>query len=174
MATRTSAAPSRAGSRADAFLLGRRTYEIFSAFWPKVSDADAPVATKLNALPKYVASTTLRELSWSNSHLLDDDVAAAVRRLKDQPGDELQVHGSGGLAQTLIDSDMIDEYRLLYFPVRLGRGKRLFRDETRPGALQLTAATTTAAGVVIVTYVPDGGVRTGSYTDDAGRATVSA
>lgn len=155
-------------THADAFLLGRRTYEIFSGYWPAITDPNNPIATKLNAMPKYVASTTLRELEWSNSHLLGDDVVAAVRRLKEEPGDELQVHGSGGLAQALIDSDLIDEYRLLTFPVHLGRGRRLFREDTRPAALRLIGATTTTAGIVIGTYAPAGAVRVGSYVDDAG------
>jgi dihydrofolate reductase len=151
---------------ASAFLLGRRTYEIFDGYWPKVTDPDNPVASKLNALPKYVASTTLTSVDWHNSSLLGGDVAAEVAKLKERPGDELQVHGSGALAHTLIENDLVDEYRLLYFPVHLGTGKKLFRDGAKAAALRLVSATTTSKGVVIATYQPDGPVQLGDYTLD--------
>jgi dihydrofolate reductase len=150
-------------AHASAFLLGRRTYQIFSGYWPRVTDPGDPIAGKLNALPKYVASTTLASVDWSNSALLGGDLAAEVVKLKEQPGDELQVHGSGGLAQTLIEHDLIDEYRLLIYPVHLGSGKKLFRDGARPAALRLTSATTTSTGVIIATYQPAGPVGHGSY-----------
>ena len=151
---------------ASAFLLGRKTYEIFSAYWPQVTDPGDPIAAKLNALPKYVASATLTSADWRNSSILAGDVVAEAAKLKEQPGDELQVHGSGGLAHTLIDHDLIDEYRLLLFPVHLGSGKKLFREGARAAALRLTGATTTGAGVVIATYQPAGPVRHGSYALD--------
>jgi dihydrofolate reductase len=151
---------------ADAFLLGRKTYEIFVGHWPHVTDADDPIAAKLNAQPKYVASTTLTSVDWHNSSLLGRDVAAEVAKLKEQPGDELQVHGSGGLAQTLIDHDLIDEYRLVLFPVHLGSGKKLFRDGMHAAALRLVTTTTTTAGVIIATYEPAGAVPYGSYARD--------
>ena len=151
---------------ADAFLLGRRTYEIFATHWPKVTDPNDPVASKLNGLPKYVASTTLGSADWHNSSLLGGDVVGEIKKLKEQPGKELQVHGSGGLAQTLIENDLIDEYRLFTMPVHLGSGKKLFRHGVRPAALKLTGTRTTAAGVVIATYVPDGPVRYGSFADE--------
>jgi dihydrofolate reductase len=148
---------------ASAFLLGRKTYEIFSGYWPQVTDPDNPIAGPLNALPKYVASTTLSSVDWHNSSVLRGDVAAEVAALKEQPGDELQVHGSGELAQTLIEHDLIDEYRLLSFPVHLGSGKKLFRDGARPAALRLIDSTTTSTGVLIARYAPDGPVRHGTY-----------
>ena len=150
-------------ANASAFLLGRKTYEIFSGYWPQVTDPDDPVAGKLNALPKYVASTTLASADWHNSVLLGGDVAAETAKLKEQPGNELQVHGSGGLAQTLIEHDLIDEYRLLFFPVHVGSGKKLFRDGARAAALRLTGATTTSTGVIIATYQPAGPVAHGSF-----------
>lgn len=148
---------------ASAFLLGRRTYEIFSSYWPNVTDPDNPIAAKLNALPKYVASTTLRSVEWEGASLLSGDVVEQVRELKERPGDELQVHGSGGLAQTLIDHDLVDEYRLFTFPVHLGAGKKLFRDGLRGAALRLTGVSSTSSGVITATYVPDGDLRPGSY-----------
>jgi dihydrofolate reductase len=153
-------------SRADAFLLGRRTYEIFRGYWPTVTDPDDPIASKLNTLPKYVASTTLDSVDWQNSSLLGD-AAVDVARLKERPGDELQVHGSGGLAQTLIADDLIDEYRLLIFPVHLGTGKKLLRDGARAASLRLTSTATTSKGVVIATYEPGGPLKHGSFVTDA-------
>ncbi len=145
--------------QASAFLLGRKTYENFSGFWPAVTDPANPIASKLNSLPKYVASTTLSSVDWDNSSLLDGDVAAEVAKLKEQPGGELQVHGSGGLAQTLIEHDLIDEYRLAYFPVHVGSGKKLFRDSTRAAALRLASTQVTPAGVIIACYERAGDVR---------------
>lgn len=153
-------------AQAGAFLLGRQTYEIFSGYWPHVTDPGDPIASKLNALPKYVATTTLASLGWQNSTLLSGDVAAEVARLKDRPGNELQVHGSSGLAQTLIEHDLIDEYRLLIFPVHLGSGKKLFRDGAKAASLRLTSSTATGAGVIIATYEPAGPARYGSYALD--------
>jgi dihydrofolate reductase len=152
---------------ADAFLLGRTTYEIFAGYWPNVTDPDNPIAGKLNALPKHVASTTLTSLGWQNSSLLAGDVAAAVAKLKEQPGRELQVHGSGLLAHTLIAHDLVDEYRLLIFPVHLGSGKKLFQDGATAAALRLLSTTTTSTGVIIATYAPDGPARYGSFADES-------
>ena len=146
--------------QADAFLLGRKTYQIFAGYWPQVTDPADPIASKLNTLPKYVASTTLDAADWRDSSLLGGDVAAEVAKLKERPGRELQVHGSGQLAQTLIEHDLVDEYRLLYFPVHLGSGKKLFRDGARAAALRLLSATTTGTGVIIAAYQPAGPPRT--------------
>ena len=148
---------------ADAFLLGRKTYQIFASYWPKVTDPGDPIASKLNTLPKYVASTTLETVNWATSSLLGGDVATEVAKLKERPGRELQVHGSGQLAQTLIDHDLVDEYRLLFFPVHLGSGQKLFRDGTRAAALRLTGTSSTSTGVIIATYEPDGPARYGSF-----------
>lgn len=153
---------------ASAFLLGRRTYEIFAGHWPRVTDPADPIASKLNALPKYVPTATLTSADWNNTTLIggSGDVAAEVAKLKEQPGDELQVHGSGALAHTLIEHDLIDEYRLLYFPVHLGTGKKLFRDGAPAATLHLVSATTTSTGVIIATYQPAGQVELGSYALD--------
>jgi dihydrofolate reductase len=153
--------------KAEAFLLGRKTYQIFSGYWPSVTDPDNPIAATLNALPKYAASTTLESVEWAHSSLLGTDIPSAVARLKAQPGGELQVHGSGDLARTLIDQDLVDEYRLLYYPLHLGTGKRLFQDGVRAGALRLVSSTTTSAGVVVATYEPAGSVQPGSYVNPA-------
>jgi dihydrofolate reductase len=157
-------------ANADAFLLGRKTYEIFAGHWPHVTDPADPVASKLNALPKYVATTTLTSASWNNSSLLGSDVVAEVAKLKEQPGGELQVHGSGQLAHTLIENDLVDEYRLLIFPVHLGSGKKLFQDGATAAAMRLISTTTTSTGVIIATYEPAGPAQYGSYAlDDEGR-----
>ncbi|MBA9005779.1 dihydrofolate reductase family protein [Thermomonospora cellulosilytica] len=137
--------------RAGSFLLGRRTYEIFAGYWPHVTDEDDVVASRLNTLPKYVASRTLDKADWHNTTVIRD-VPAEVAALKEQPGGELQVHGSGNLVQTLIEHDLVDAYNLLTFPVVLGTGKRLFPEGTTPGALRLTHTQTTGTGVVITSY----------------------
>jgi dihydrofolate reductase len=151
-------------SHADAFLLGRKTYEIFEGFWPSVTDASDLIAARLNSKPKYVVSSTRTSVGWEGSSLVSGDVLAEVARLKALPGDELQVHGSGRLAQTLIAHDLVDEFRLLWFPVRLGHGKRLFSEETGAFALRLLSATTTSKGVVITVHEPAGQVQHGDYT----------
>jgi dihydrofolate reductase len=151
-------------SQADAFLLGRRTYEIFAAFWPLVTEEADPVASRLNTLPKYVASRTLETVSWQGAELLRGDVPGLVTQLKERPGRELQVHGSGDLLQTLMAHDLVDEYRLFVYPVVLGSGRRLFAEGALPRSLKLVDATTTSTGVVVATYERGGPVATGSFT----------
>lgn len=148
-------------AKADAFLLGRTTYDLFSAYWPKVTDPGDPVAGKLNLLPKFVASRTRMTFDWSGSSHIRD-VVAEVPNLKRRFETEVQVHGSCGLAQTLIENDLIDEYRLLTFPVILGTGKRLFGSGAVPASLTLVRSSTTGSGVVISVYRRGGGLETGS------------
>ena len=144
-------------------LLGRKTYEIFEAYWPYQS-ADNPIAQTLNAAKKHVASRTLNKpLQWNNSTLLPGDVIAAVRALKAEAGLDLQIIGSGNLIQSLQAASLIDEYNVWTFPVVLGRGKRLFEAGAKPGALRLAASQTSATGVVMNTYVPAGDIPLGSF-----------
>ncbi|TFZ05430.1 dihydrofolate reductase [Ramlibacter henchirensis] len=143
-------------------LLGRRTYEIFEAYWP-YQPADSPIAQTLNAARKHVASRTLKKVAWNNSTLLDRDVVAAVGGLKSKSGQDLQIIGSGNLIQTLWAASLIDEYNVWTFPVVLGRGKRLFEAGTKAGALRLVASRTSATGVVMSTYAPAGDVPLGSF-----------
>ena len=148
--------------RVEAFLLGRRTYDIFSAYWPQHADENDPIASRLNALPKYVASRTLERADWQNSTVIRD-VPEEVAALKERPGGELQVHGSGNLVQTLIEHDLVDAYNVLTFPVVLGTGKRLFAGGTVPAALRLTTSQVSTTGVFIGAYRPAGPIRTGSF-----------
>jgi dihydrofolate reductase len=146
---------------ADAFLLGRTTYEIMAAYWPQVPDGDE-VARKLNSLPKYVISKTLDEVTWNNSTLIRGDPVKEVVKLKGEAGQELQIHGSGNLAQTLIQYGLIDEYRLWFHPLVLGSGKRLFPEGATPITLRLIETRTTSTGVVIHVYQPAGKPALGS------------
>ena len=146
---------------AEDFLLGRTTYEIFYASWPKMI-SDDPVSQGLNFKPKHVASRTLTTVEWETADLLGDDVPAAIRALKDRDGGELQVHGSAGLIQTLLAEDLIDELRLIVFPVVLGQGKRLFGDGAIPRSWRLTASSTTPSGAVMASYERAGEVETGT------------
>ena len=152
---------------AGGLVLGRRTYEIFAAHWPRVGDED-PVAAKLNSVPKYVASQTLREVTWNNSTLIEGDVAEAVARLKEEPGDEIQVTGSSALLQTLIERDLVDEYRLWVFPLVLGSGKRLFGEGTAPAGLELVDTQVSTTGVAIHTYRRAGAIKYGSFALEDG------
>jgi len=150
--------------QADAFLLGRRTYETFAGHWPNVTDPDDPVASKLNNLPKHVVSTTLRDPQWSGTHVIEGDVVEAVRALKQQEGRELQVHGSGALAHTLIENDLVDVYRFVRVPVILGRGKRLFPESAAPKGLRMTTNETTPSGAALEVYEVVGPPQTGDFT----------
>jgi dihydrofolate reductase len=153
-------------SKADAFLLGRKTYDIFAAYWPRVTDPNNPVASALNRLPKHVASRTLEKADWNGTTVIRKDVAKQVAELKKQYPRELQVHGSGDLAQTLIAEDLVDEYRLWHYPVVLGVGKRLFGSGAVPAALTLVDTQRTSTGVVVNTYRRAGKPTYGSFSLD--------
>ncbi|MET9958742.1 dihydrofolate reductase family protein [Streptomyces sp. NPDC006326] len=152
--------------RAGAFLLGRRTYEIFAGYWPQVTDPTDPVASRLNGLPKYVASTTLTSPAWAGTTVVDGEhLQSEIVRVKDalEGERELQVHGSGRLAQWLLARDLVDELNLLVFPVFLGAGRRLFPRGGLPTAYELTGSRTTPNGTAINTYRPTGRATFGSF-----------
>jgi dihydrofolate reductase len=153
-------------SGAQDFLLGRGTYDIFAGYWPKAPTEGDPVAQAINTLPKHVASQTRTSLDWDTARLLEGDVPDAVRALKAEDGGELQVHGSAGLIQTLLAEDLVDELRLIVFPVVLGEGKRLFGSGAVPGTWRLAASSTTSTGAQILTYRRAGGISTGSFPLD--------
>src|SRR5829696_1250175 len=144
--------------RADAFLFGRRTYEIFAPYWGAMENPDAytPIAEALNTKPKYVASTTLTDPRWADTTVLSGDVATAVAELKAEPGGELQVHGSGALIRWLLDNDLVDEMTLLVCPVVVDQGRRLFPDTGPDRALELLHSRATPSGVTIQVYRPNG------------------
>ena len=143
--------------RADAFLFGRRTYEIFAGSWGTWDDPGGnPVWTALNTRPKFVASTTLTEPKWSDTTVLSDDLATAIADLKAKPGGELQVHGSGNLIRWLLDNQLVDEINLLVCPVVIGQGTRLFPDTGPDIALELVESRSTPKGVTIQVYRPTG------------------
>jgi len=149
-------------SQAGGFLLGRKTYQIFANYWPKVTDPNNPIAGPLNNLPKYVASKTLKRVEWNNSKLLKGNIVPAIKKLKAAEGKDLQVHGSSGLLQTLLKAQLIDAFRIVTFPVVLGKGKRLFGSGTVPVAMELVDTKRTSTGVVIQVYRPAGAVKTGT------------
>lgn len=140
---------------AGAYLLGRRTYDIFAAYWPNQGPANV-VAAPMNSKPKLVASRTLSEpLAWQNSTLISSDVVGRLKQLKSEVGDDIVVIGSGDLAQTLMANDLVDAYRLMVYPIVLGEGKRLFRDADATRRLRLADSTPTSTGVLLLTYVPE-------------------
>jgi dihydrofolate reductase len=144
-------------------LLGRRTYEIFAAHWPYVKTDEDPFAASMNKAKKYVASKTLKRLDWSNSELIKGDVAKEVKKLKEQDGPDIQVHGSGNLIQTLLKHDLVDELWLKIFPITLGKGKRLFAEGTIPAGFKLLESETLPNGVIVASYARAGEVKTGSF-----------
>src|SRR5688572_3746653 len=147
--------------RAGAFLLGRKTYEMFAASWPNSTDPADEIATALNTRPKFVASRTLDKLTWSNSHLLKGDVGKEVAKLKAQEGGEIQVHGSSNLLQTLLRHDLIDTFRIWQFPVVVGTGKRLLGEGTMPGTLKLVDTQLSTTGAVLHVYERAGALKYG-------------
>ena len=154
-------------ARADAFLFGRRTYEIFAGSWGVMADPSInAIGLALNTKPKYVASTTLTDPGWADTTVLSGDAAAAVRELKAKPRSELQVHGSGALIRWLLDNDLVDEINLFIFPVVVGQGTRLFPDTGRDRALELVESRTTPNGVTIQVYRPAGRPQYGTSTAD--------
>jgi dihydrofolate reductase len=144
-------------------LLGRGTFEIFAAHWPY---DEGPIADHLNGTRKHVASTTLETADWNNSMVIEGNVSEYVRALKRDDGPEIQVHGSPGLLQTLLEHDLIDEYRLWIFPVVLGRGKRVFGNGAFPAGLKLEASDVTATGVTVNVYRRAGAIDPGSFEFD--------
>ena len=155
-------------THASAFLLGRRTFDIFRSYWPDQTDPDNPVTTAINSLPKHVASGSLgdADITWRGEHpdtarLVTGDVVAAVRALKDEPGDELQVWGSGRLLESLFQHELVDRLRLLTYPLVLGSGRRLFNDGVLPATMRPVDLTVTELGIVLGTYEPAGPVRHG-------------
>ena len=147
--------------RAGALLLGRKTYDIFAGYWPTASEEEG--AKPLNDAVKHVASRTRPELTWERSQLIEGDVVEGVRALKESDGPELQVHGSGNLLQTLWGAGLVDELRLLTFPVVLGHGKRLFEGGAVPTAFELVSSRTSSTGVVMALYRAAGAPQTGSF-----------
>ena len=152
---------------ADAFLLGRRTYEIFAAHWPLVTDPDDPIAGALNGLPKHVVSGTLRDPTWRSTSVIAGDPVPAVRELLAAPGRELQVHGSGTLARALLAADLVDELRLITFPVALGTGRRMLDGPIAANRFALTGSRVTSTGAVAASYARVGPPEHGSFALDA-------
>jgi dihydrofolate reductase len=144
-------------------VLGRKTYEIFAAYWPH---SEGPIADALNGATKHVASTTLTELDWQSSELIAGDVADGVRALKEQDGPELQVHGSANLLQTLVAGGLVDEFRLMIFPLLLGKGKRLFEGGAAPAGLDLISSETSSTGVIMATYRTGAEIKGGSFASE--------
>jgi dihydrofolate reductase len=142
--------------RADAFLFGRRTYELFAGYWGVMAPGSGPIADSMNTRPKYVASTTLTDPQWANTTVLSGDLAAAIGELKARPGGELQVHGSGALVRWLLANDFVDEMNLLVCPVVVGQGTRLFPDSGPDIALELVESRAFPKGITLQVYRPAG------------------
>ena len=139
----------------DALLLGRVTYQGFAKAWPSMTDEQG-FADRMNSLPKFVVSTTLEKLEWNNSRLIKENIAEEVSKLKQQPGQDILVAGSVELVHTLMQHDLIDEYRIMVHPVVVGSGKRLFKDETDTKVLKLVDTKTFSSGIVVLSYQPAG------------------
>ncbi|MFZ0006075.1 MAG: dihydrofolate reductase family protein [Methanoregula sp.] len=150
-------------SRPFDLLLGRKTYEIFAAYWPNATNPSDPIAVGFNHATKYVVSKTLTAPGWNKSVVISGDVVEEIKRLKERDGPQLQVHGSGNLIQTLMKHDLVDELWLKIFPITLGPGKRLFADGTIPAAFKLQECKTSPSGVIIASYQRAGEVTTGSF-----------
>jgi dihydrofolate reductase len=150
-------------TEADAFLFGRRTYENFARDWPKQTDPNDPIASRLNGLPKYVASRSLEKAEWAPTTILSGDIPAQVEELKRQPGRELQIHGSAHLGQSLLAAGLIDEVRLVIAPVVVGQGRRLFREGGSPARLRLLHNESTRTGLAIHVYESAGLPQYGTY-----------
>ena len=144
-------------------LLGRRTYEAFAQAWPQITDPDDPFTAQMNGLPKYVASHTLTHATWPPTTILRDDVAVEVAKLKEQPGRELQLHGSGRLAQSLLAAGLIDEIRLVITPTVLGQGRRLFPAEGPAVGARVVSHTTTPGGLSILVLETTGEAEVATY-----------
>jgi dihydrofolate reductase len=146
----------QAYQRADAFLFGRRTYELFADYWGVREDLEDPIVGALNTRPKYVASTTLTDPQWADTTVLSGDVGAAIRDLKAKRGGELQVHGSGALVRWLLENELVDELTLLICPVVVGQGTRLFPDTGPDTALDLVDSRAFPKGITLQVYRPAG------------------
>ena len=142
--------------RADAFLFGRRTYDIFAPYWGAMDRGSHPIADALNTTPKYLASTTITDPQWADTTVLSGDLAAAIGELKADPGGELQVHGSGALIRWLLDHDLVDEMQLIIVPVVLGQGTRLFPDTGPDTVLDVVDSRAESKGVTVEVYRPTG------------------
>ena len=158
-------------AQVDEFLLGRTTYDMMQAFWSQVTDPEDRVAAALNMLPKHVVSTTLTDPTWQNTTVISTDVVDAVSALKDKPGRELQVHGSWQLARALHDAGLVDEYRLMVFPVVLGSGKRLFAEGAATSGFALVDSAVTSAGVIYQVLQPTQ-FRTGGIAIEDGKEVI--
>ncbi|MGE5424521.1 MAG: dihydrofolate reductase family protein, partial [Syntrophothermus sp.] len=145
-------------------LLGRKTYEIFAGYWPSQDTAANPVAARFSKATKYVVSNSMEKADWETSRIIKGDVPGELRKLKETPGPELQVHGSAQMIQTLLKNDLIDEMKLKIFPLTLGSGKRLFAEGTLPAGFELVECKITPSGAIIANYKRAGEVKTGSYS----------
>ena len=151
---------------AEALLLGRRTWQIWAAFWPTMDSGDPELTDRMNTIPKYVVSRTLKRADWNNTTIISGDIPTQIQQLKAQPGGDLLVYGSPDLVDELLRHDLIDEYRLMVYPVVLGSGKHLFRDRIDTHHLRLVDSRTFGSGVVLLTYVPDREVPTSRFVEE--------